>query len=67
MVQTLLIPLAAGLICFLIVAEVLQLVMPMLPLDEGIKGIVKLALWAVAFALPAEILRKKAKRKQRGS
>ena len=67
MIHTLLIPLVAGLICFFIVAGILHVVMPMLPVDDAIKGIIKLILWVTAFALPAEILRKKARQKQKES
>lgn len=64
MLHTFLIPLVAGLVCFLIVGGILHVVMPTLPIDEAIKGIIKLVFWATAFALPAEMLRKKAKQKQ---
>lgn len=61
MMKTFVIPLVVGLICFLVAATVLNLVMPQIPLDAGVKGLIKIIVWIVAFAGPAEYLRKKAK------
>ena len=67
MVKTLLIPFLAGLFCFLLVGMLLHVVMPVIPLDDHIKGLVKLVLWIVAFAVPADYLRKKAKLAEKAS
>jgi hypothetical protein len=63
MIKTLVIPLSAGFLCFLVTAVILHLVMPLVDLDNTIKGLITVVGWLFAFTIPAEYLRKKAKEK----
>jgi len=64
MIKTLIIPAAAGLTCLIIAALIMSFVMPHINIDDSIKGLIKIAVWIIAFAGPADYLRKKAKKEQ---
>ncbi len=64
MIKTLVIPVAVGLLCFVFAAVAMNLIMPHIPLEDSIKGLIKIGVWIAAFTVPSEYLRKKAKQKQ---
>ena len=64
MIKTLVIPIVVGLLCFVVAAIVMNLIMPYIPLDDAVKGLIKIGVWIVAFTVPSEYLRKKAKQKK---
>jgi type II secretory pathway component PulF len=63
MIRTLVIPFVVGFFCFLVAFGILSYVLPQIPMDDGVKGIIKIIVWIVSFAGPAEYLRKRAKEK----
>ena len=62
MLKTFFIPLVVGLICALIALGCLSLILALLQIDDAMKGLLKLVVFIISAALPAEILRKKAKK-----
>lgn len=63
MLKTLIIPFAVGLLCFVIAAAAMEQIMPHIEMDSALKGLIKVVVWIIAFAVPSEYLRKKAKQK----
>ena len=51
MFKTIVMPFAVGILCFLITAAVMEQVMPLIDIDNAIKGLIKVIAWIVAFAV----------------
>lgn len=65
MFQTAIVPILVGVACLIMAVLSTSTVMPLVELDDFYKGIIKLAIWVLAFVLPLEYLHKKAKKNKR--
>jgi len=64
MLKTIFIPLIVGLVCAVLASILLNLILPSIQIDDAMKGLLKLAVFIISAAIPAEFLRSKAKKEQ---
>ncbi|CAA0113420.1 Uncharacterised protein [BD1-7 clade bacterium] len=61
MLKTQIIPLAVGILCFLVTYALLAYTLPMIDIPNLAKGVIKIVLGIAAFSIPRDYLHKKAK------
>ena len=66
MFQTAIVPILIGFACLIMAVLSTSTIMPLVELDDFYIGIIKLAIWALAFVLPFEYSHKKAKKNKAG-